>query len=151
MAKVQHGCGYDSNGLIHIVALTERHFKKLETKGMRAEIQFKNPNLENMDEWMSACFDQLLLIISNILKINPQDRVGFSFVNSENDKINFYISFRRFDQYTPEVISSALNNVLQSNVNFLIDDKVSINVDHVSIPTGGSRRACIGKSRENLF
>lgn len=118
---------------------------------MRVVVQFKNPNMENLEQWMGTCFRHLLLMISDILKISPQDRVGFSFENSENDKINFYISFRRFDQYTPEVIMAALNNVLQSNVNFLIDDQISINVDHVCVPTGGSRRACIGKSRENFF
>lgn len=118
---------------------------------MRAEIQFKNPDLDNMEKWMTTCFNQLLILISDILKIRPHDRVGFSFENAENNKISFYISFRRFDQYTPEVILSALNMVLQSNVNFLVDDKVAINVDHVRIPTGGSRRACIGKSRENFF
>lgn len=149
--EVQYGYGLGPNEFVRIVSLTERHFKKLETKGMRAIVQFKNPNLKNMEEWMTACFNQLLLMISDILKISPQDRVGFSFENAENDKINFYISFRRFDQYTADVIMSALNNVLQSNVNFLIDDKISINVDHVHIPTGGSRRTCIGKSRENFF
>lgn len=118
---------------------------------MRAVVHFKKPNSKNIEEWMYACFNELLLMISDILKISPQDRVGFSFENAENDRINFYISFRRFDQYTPEVIMSALNNVLQSNVNFLIDDKISINVDHVRIPSGGSRRMCIGKSRENFF
>lgn len=100
---------------------------------------------------MEKCFDDLLKLISQELCVQPQDKVGFSFVNVEHEKLNFNISFRRFDQYSSELILSLLDNVLQSNINFLLDDSLVINADHIRIPVGCGRRSHVGKSNDNFF
>lgn len=41
--------------------------------------------------------------------------------------------------------------MLQSNTQFLIDDSLVINVDHISVPSGGSRRTFIGKSSTDFY
>lgn len=146
---IQLGYGFtdlSNNELIDIISSSTRRYSRLSATGTRLKIKFKNPDVFNLDQWMVNCFAQLLELIKEKSCIEPCDRVGFSFLNVENDKIAFNISFRRFDQYTPEVIMSALDNVLQSNTQFLIDDALIINVDHVRVPVGYGRRTFVGKS-----
>lgn len=100
---------------------------------------------------MEACMEELLNLSRKKLNIAPQDSVGFMFQDNENDKASFAVSFRRFDQYSPELLLSALDAVIQSNTNFLIDDKLIIKVDYVAIPVGGGRKSCVGKSSEEFF
>lgn len=119
---------------------------------MRIRMRFRNPNLSNIGEWMRKCFDQLLLMIQDKLKIQPHDKVGFSFQNVESGTANFHISFRRYDQLNSDVILTSLESVLQSNTYFLAnEDDISINVDHIKIPIGYGRRSFIGKSSEDFF
>lgn len=110
------------------------------------EIKFVNPAEQGIQQWAEKCFETLLATIGSKLDAAPQDRIGISFNNNDNDKGSFNISFRRYDQYSPEAILSALDKVLQSNVKFLQDDRMVVNVDHISIPVGGSRRTAIGKT-----
>lgn len=105
----------------------------------------------NIEQWMYNCFNDLLKLIQKELDIRPGDRVGFSFANIQNIKIDFKISFRRFDQYSPKVILGALDNVLQSNTNFLLDDTLIVNVDHVRVPIGCGRKSSIGKSSADFY
>lgn len=139
--------------LVDIINSNEREFKKLGVNGMRVKIKFKNPNYNDIESWMRKCFDQLLSIVEDRLCIQPQDKVGFSFQNVENNnKSNFHISFRRFDQLSSDVILSALDSVLQSNSYFLAnDDNILVNVDHVKIPVGCGRRSFIGKSTQDFL
>lgn len=90
-------------------------------------------------------------MIKEDLNILPQDRVGFNFENTENIKLSFGISFRRYDQYSPELILAALERVLQSNERFFVDENLVINIDHVKVPIGYGRRQHIGKSSEEFF
>lgn len=136
---------------MEIIDVNDREYKKLGFKGLRLRVKFRQQATNDMESWMKACFDQLLHLISVKLKIQPQDRVGFNFQNIENDKISFNISFRRFDQYTCDVILSALEIVLQSNTHFFSDDNLIINIDHVRIPVGNGRRSFIGKSSEDFY
>lgn len=85
------------------------------------------------------------------MSIKDHDRVGFSFNNVTESHAAFGITFRRFDQYTPELILSALQIVLQSNSNFLADDTLSVKVDLVRIPTGGMRVMNIGKTKDRYY
>lgn len=120
---------------------------------MRAEIKFKDPDFNDVETWMRQCFDELLSLVRDRLSIQPQDKVGFSFQNAQNNnKSNFHISFRRFDQLSSEVILAALDSVLQSNSYFLAnDDNILVNVDHVQIPVGCGRRSFIGKSTQDFL
>lgn len=136
---------------IEIISTSVREYKKLGVSGRRMMLKFKNPDNVNLNDWSHAAMNDLLRLVEVEMKIEPQDRVGFTFSNTENHKIDFNISFRRFDQYTSESILFALDSVLQSNTNFFLDDTLIVNVDHVRIPTGNGRRVCIGKSSVDYY
>lgn len=143
------GDGY--NRYIEIISSTTRNYRKLNATGIRMEMRFKKPDIENIHDWTTKCIDALLKLVEIKLKVASQDRVGLTFSNSENQKIDFNISFRRYDQYTPELVLRSLDSVLQSNTNFLIEDALTIKVDHVRIPIGKGRRTCIGKSNSDFY
>lgn len=129
-----------------------RHeYKRLGVFGTRMAVKFREPDMRNLNTWAHKCMIELLNLLEIDMKISPQDRVGFIFSNGENDKINFGISFRRFDQYSADLILSLLDVVLQSNTNFLLDDTLVISVDVIKVPIGFGRRTNIGKSFEDFY
>lgn len=148
--NIQMGYGLE---LIEIISSAKREYRKLNATGTRLEIRFKRPETLSNDpnEWCRLAFTESLKFIERELNKATQDRVGFTFSNSENHKIDFCISFRRFDQYNADLILSMLDIVIQSNTNFLVDDSLILKVDHVKIPTGSGRRTHIGKSTIDYF
>lgn len=137
--------------IVQVVDKNVRHYRELGVSGLRLEVKFQNPSPSNVEEWLEKCISELLSIASSELEIEPQDRVGLVFTNTNNVRAHFSISFRRFDQYSPEVILAALEKVIQSNTAFFVDDNLVVNIDHVKIPVGFGRRTHIGKTRDKFF
>lgn len=100
---------------------------------------------------MRQCITELLSTIGTDLNISPADRVGINFANVNNEKMNFAFSFRRFDQYNPGLVLNGLENVLQSNTRFFLDDCLVVKVDHVVMPVGYGRRNHVGKTTAEYF
>lgn len=71
------------------------------------------------------------------LNIRPSDKVGIKFSRSEND--SFSLSFRRFDQYSAELITSSISRVLQSNAQFLFDENLVVECAHIQTDVGYGR------------
>lgn len=137
--------------LVEVIDMRVRNYRTLNASGMRIEMKFRNPILDDVEKWLRQCINELLNIVAIELEISPRDRVGFVFTNTNNVKVNFSISFRRFDQYNADVILNELEKIIQSNSKFFIDDNLIVNVDHVKIPIGFGRRTHIGKSRDEYF
>lgn len=131
--------------------MNTRKFKNLNADGTRIEIKLNEPETDDIYQWMQQCFDELLHVIKIRLKIENQDRVGFSFNNMNESHAESGISFRRFDQFNSNLILSSLENVLQSNSNFLLDDMLTIRVDVARIDRGGMRIMNIGKSKDRYY
>lgn len=136
---------------VNIVNRSIRHYPMLNASGIRLAVRFINPDMENLEQWMRACIFELLPTIGQSLHIHPADRVGINFANSEDDNLNFAFSFRRYDQYTPDVILNGLEKVLQSNMRFFLDDCLVVKVDHVAMPVGYGSRTHIGKTTADYF
>lgn len=64
-------------------------------------------------------------------------RAGLSFVRNDHD--SFHISFRRYNQYNPQLIISAISNVIQSNAEFLFDENLSVEVTRIENDFGYGR------------
>lgn len=142
--------GYGTN-IIHVIDRNIRNYKKLNASGIRLLMKFKNPDLNNVELWLKKCLSELLKLVEKELNISPLDRVGLVFTNANNVQINFSISFRPFNQYNPDVLLIELDKVMQSNINFFIDDSLIVNFDHVKIPIGYGRRAYVGKSSDDYY
>lgn len=136
---------------IDIVSRAVRTYPKLNASGERMVIRFINPELDRLEAWVRQCINKLLSTIAADLNIRPADRVGLNFANVNNESINFAFSFRRFDQYSADLILNGLENVVQSNSRFFLDDCLVIRVDHVRVPIGFGRRTHIGKSTADYF
>lgn len=143
--------GFGSSSCLNIVNRAIRRYPKLNVTGERVALRFINPDMKNLEGWMKRCIIDLLSTIGSDLNIKPSDRVGINFANENDEKINFAFSSRRFDQYTPRLILKGLENVLQSNTQFLLEDCLMIKVDHYSPPSGYGRRTHIGKTTEQYF
>lgn len=126
-------------------------YPRLNADEERLIVKFQNPDVDDLEGWMNRCITDLFGVIKSDLNITSQDRIGINFANPDNEKINFVFSFRRFDQYNPEMILSGLENVIQSNSKLFLENNLSVNVDHVKIPLGFGRRCYIGKSNDEYF
>lgn len=96
-----------------------RRYERLNASGERLQLRFVNPDMDDIEGWMRRCIEELLTTIKQDLNVHPADRIGINFANSEDAKLNFAFSFRRFDQYTPHLILTGLESVLESNTRFL--------------------------------
>lgn len=137
--------------IVQILDKNVRHYRELGASGLRLEVKFHHPPMAAVEAWIHTGVSELLSIAAVELEIEPQDRVGLVFTNTNHTKAHFSISFRRFDQYNADVILNALEYVLQSNSAFFVDDNLVVNIDHCKIPVGFGRRAHIGKTRDNYF
>lgn len=138
--------------LINVISKSKRIYKTLNASGLRLEVKFGQPKMNDVTKWLWLCITELLSIMESDLSIEPQDRVGIIFTNTNNTKADFSISFRPFSQYSAESILYELDKVIQSNTLFFTDDNLVVNVDHVKIPVGyGQRRTHIGKSTSKYY
>lgn len=113
---------------LKIIDRNYRSYPRLNADGERLIVKFQNPDVDDLQGWMNRCIADLLGVIKSDLNITSQDRIGINFANPDNEKINFAFSFRRFDQYNPEMILSGLENVIQSNSKFFLEDNLSVNM-----------------------
>lgn len=97
-----------------------------------------NSNLNSYNrmlrEWLDRAFTALLQTASSRINIRPSDKVGLKFMRSNTD--SFSISFRRFDQYSPELITSSISRILQSNAEFLFDENLLIELSQIRNDVG---------------
>lgn len=135
----------------NIIEKTNREYKNLNVSGTRMKLKFTNPDVNNIDAWSRSAISELLTVIKNDLNVKPGDRVGFGFTNYTHKELEFGISFRRFDQYDPDVILTALDRVLQSNAKFLIDDTLYVKADVVRMPVGEGRIMLVGKTKDQYY
>ena len=136
---------------INIISRNKRNYKRLNASGLRLEIKFNPPTMHDIAAWVKLCVADLLKIMEDELEIQPQDRVGIIFSNTNNARVDFSISFRPFSQYSTDTIFTELERVVQSNTLFFTDDNLIIHVDHVKMPIGYGRRSHIGKTTDKYF
>lgn len=94
-------------------------------------------DIKTVEIWLEKGMTEMLEIIEKKLCVEPQDKIGLTFSNTRFVKSDFYISFRRFDQYDAEFVFSMLSRVLQSNSEF--SDTLVIYADHIRMPVGLGR------------
>lgn len=82
----QHG---DGNKLVDIFSKTKRTYKSLNANGLRLELKFRKPGISDITKWLELCIAELFSIMEEELEINPQDRVGLIFNNTNNARADF--------------------------------------------------------------
>lgn len=118
---VQTGIYQGGRGMpINIISRNKRSYKALNATGLRLEVKFSPPTSKDIVHWLKHCIDNLLIIIENELAIQPHDRVGINFNNTNNCRADFSLSFRPFNQYSTHSILNELEKVIQSNSLFFL-------------------------------
>lgn len=67
--------------------------------------------------------------------IKRQDRVSLILHYKEFQDI----SFRRSDAMTSELILNRISDIVQSNAPFFLNDELTLQIDHISMPIGNGR------------
>lgn len=95
------------------------------------------PNEDPLD-WIRENFENILRVGYSKLDIAPSDRISLAIMNRDSGWV-IHISFRRRDQITTDIILSRIESVLQSNQSFLDNDRPTLRIDHIKMPTGQGR------------
>jgi DNA polymerase type B, organellar and viral len=96
---------------------------------------------DNILGWVDNCLTELVNHIR--WEMNPHDRVGLQFTSLSFPEKPFYVSMRLVDQLNKDVILGKLNDILQSNQNFFLNDWLNIFITHVEMPNPTGRgRIC---------
>lgn len=69
--------GYGASSLL-IVEREVRQYDRLNATGERLLLRFINPDMENMEGWLTRCISELLSTIERDMEIHPADRVGIN-------------------------------------------------------------------------
>lgn len=122
-----------------IINSRRRFFKRFNTRGTTYLVKINTDRVENNPiEYLQQAIEDVL---DELLKdTDPGDMVGLTIRNTDNlqDK-PVGISMRRSDQISADVVWSVMSKIIQSNARFLINDKITIHVDHVRMPLGNGR------------
>lgn len=103
--------------------------------GLNMEIAFDSD--DDAFQWLDSGLRRLIDYIKR--GKNDDDYMGLTFTDLDNPHRPLFISFRRVDQLTAQVVLSSLEKVAQSNSNFLTANKLQITIQHVVTPRGYGR------------
>jgi hypothetical protein len=108
-----------------------KSFPKFNTTGGSMLIRFRTPGEEQEP---TAYLKECITVLTNYLmnEVPDRDLMGLRIRNTENvlDKV-VGISFRRRDQFKPDVVWDVLGKVIQSNARFDMTDRLEVHLDHV--------------------
>ena len=101
-------------------------------------IKFRSP-VEEQEP--TAYLKECITALTNHLvdEVNDRNLVGLRIRNTENEQDKAVgISFRRRDQFKPDLVWEFFSKVIKSNVRFGLTDRLEVHLDHVRMPAGNS-------------
>ncbi|KAG8233073.1 hypothetical protein J437_LFUL013073 [Ladona fulva] len=119
----------------HILSEKERYFKRFNMCGREVKIMLTPLNKGNPLLWFENAMEQLLEYFK-CKSVQDADQMGMSIRNDGSPDKEIAISFRRSDQLKPEVISTVISKVVQSNDAFLTSAPLTISLHHIAMPVG---------------
>lgn len=144
---ISHNHNFDEGEflpIIHILGEEQREMRNLGIERLKLKIKLLNPpqrednNITEYNRvlsgWLDRAFTALLQTIESRLNVRPSDKVGIKFIRGDYD--SFSLSFRRFDQYSSNVIIAAISRILQSNSEFLYDENLVVEATHIRSDIG---------------
>jgi len=127
--------------------MRRKSFRKFNATGRSLLIKFNTPG-EDQDRttYLKECIPALTNYLVD--KVPNRDLVGLRIRNTENvqDKV-VGISLRHRDQLKPDVVSSVLGKVIQSNARFAPTDRLEVHLDDVGKTAGNGKKAEKTKGR----
>lgn len=131
-----------------IISEQLNRYENMQISGLKVRIRFNEPPIINslndleirnlLLVWLHQSFNSFLEYVKSRLDIQPHDKVGFKFLST--DRPSFNISFRRFDQYSTELILDSISALVQSNQNFFLDEMFCVEIDLINMPIGMGKR-----------
>lgn len=110
--------------------------------GQNIEISFTSD--DEAFSWLDSGLNNLIEYVR--LNKNDDDYIGLTFTDLANPDRPVYISFRRVDQLSAQVVYNCLSKVSQSNSNFLSANNLRISIQHIVVPRGNGRVKLLGST-----
>jgi hypothetical protein len=110
-------------------------------------IKFTSPS---EDQEPTAYLKECSTALTNCLveEVPDRDSVGLRIRNNETvQDIVVGISWRRRDQFKPDVAREVLGKAIQNNARFGLTDRLELHLDHVRMPNGNGKKAEKTKGR----
>ncbi|KAG8233070.1 hypothetical protein J437_LFUL013070 [Ladona fulva] len=105
----------------NILSEKERFFKRFNMCGREVKIALTPLNTGNPLVWFENAMEKLLEYFKS-KSVQDADQLGMSIRSDATPDKEISISFRRSDRLKPEVISTVISKVVQSNDDFLTND-----------------------------
>ena len=117
---------------------SEKHSKKFQKGLTRFEATLKDPeSIEPTYENFNTIFETLINAV--IPQSAPTDYVGLT-IESQSLDFPIPLNYVQVSDLTSAMLFNTIENKLNSNENFQIDNKLKIQVDHVRMPVGSGCR-----------
>lgn len=114
-------------------------YKKFSMNGtcFTLEVQHPDPKM-TPEDWLRKLLNQVINSFKNSssVVVRPGDRIGMSLRNNIYDKEPLYISLRRGDQLSVDVVFDHIMKIYDSNKEFFLNGHLEIRFDHLQISHG---------------
>jgi hypothetical protein len=123
-----------------------RQYKRFSAVGTQLTVRLSPPVDSNpMSHFLATVSDLFEHALQNC---DDSDMVGITISNEDNVQDRaIWISFKRRDQLTPDVILSVFGKIAQSNARFNALDKLILNIHSVKMPIGNGGGGIDAKGR----
>lgn len=87
----------------------------------------------NFEKWLVDLLNGIIKYFLNTSKIDvrPADRVGMTLMNTVCGTEPVYISLRRADQMSAEVVLDQILKIFDSNKEFFLNGHLTVQFDHI--------------------
>jgi hypothetical protein len=102
--------------------------------GRKLKIKFNDPTDSNIGKWIDDSLEELVNNIKSGMR--RTDVVGPEFKSLGSPEKPFYISMRLVGQIDKNLILEKLNNIIQSNQTFFLNELLEIFITHIEMPVG---------------
>jgi hypothetical protein len=125
--------------------ITKEKGKKMprfNTESYEYRVTFNELNVQSVPDILNILQNLFDSVLTDVTKgMQEEDLVQVTLECSDLD-FPIRLPFMQMNQLTSELLLAEIERVLQSNDQFVLDHCVQLNITHVSLPKGGTRKRC---------
>lgn len=143
---MQYGAGRTARqreALFEVTSHSEEQYKKFATLCTRYELKIAKPEpTMNPEKWLRELLEGIISYFKNnsSIDINPGDKIGLTLKNDVCGTEPVYVSLRRADQISADVILKHIMNIFDSNKEFFLNGHLTTQFNHIKTRHGGGDR-----------
>ncbi len=125
---------------IHQTKIRQQNIKKFGTTATSYNVQFKELEVVDVPDILKTLKQLFGAIIEDVtLNAKPNDMMRIA-IECPTLDYPIVIPFVQVQHITADRVLSEIERVIQSNEDFVLDEELKLEITHVNMPNGGSKK-----------